>query len=228
MTTDPIRTIICDDNELVVLGIQTVLTSAGFDVVGSANDGQEAIELVESLHPGLVVMDLLMPGIDGIQATHAIKARWPEVKVLVITSASDEKMVQAALASGADGYCLKDSATKQTAIAAHALVSGGMWIDREIARMVLASSADAVNARPASGALNYKLSTREMEVLELLVQGFTNQDIAKKLGLGSETIKTHMRHIMEKLRVADRTQAAVKALREGLVNPKVQKQAPPP
>lgn len=226
MNSEAVRTIICDDNELVVMGMQTVLTSAGFDVIATAKDGQEAIDLIEQLKPALVVMDLMMPGIDGIQATHTIKAKWPEVKVLVMTSSSDEKMVHAALASGADGYCLKDSSSKQTVSAAHALCSGGMWLDRDIARMVLRNSTgETTESRPvqtpgrtASGHPTYfKLSAREMEVLELLVEGYTNQEIAKKLTIGSETIKTHMRHIMEKLMVADRTQAAVKAVREGLV-----------
>jgi DNA-binding NarL/FixJ family response regulator len=228
MTHESVRTVVCDDNELVVLGLVNLLKNAGFDIVGTAGDGEAAIEIIGRVKPTLVIMDLMMPKIDGIQATHLIKQKWPDVKVLVITSSSDEKMVNAALASGADGYCVKDSSAQQTITAANALVQGGMWLDREIARMVLANTSleggapsPVTSSKPSTGgALGraaYKLSQREHEVLTLLTQGLQNHEISKRLGVGSETIKTHMRHIMEKLMVADRTQAAVKAIREGIV-----------
>jgi DNA-binding NarL/FixJ family response regulator len=227
MTNQSVRTVVCDDNELVVLGMVNLLKNAGFEIVGTAGDGEAAIDVVARLQPALVIMDLMMPKIDGIQATQVIKQRWPEVKVLVITSSSDEKMVNAALASGADGYCVKDASAQQTITAANALVQGGMWLDREIARMVLANTSlegaapPLISSRPSTGGTPgraaYKLSQREHEVLTLLTQGLQNYEIARRLGVGSETIKTHMRHIMEKLMVADRTQAAVKAIREGIV-----------
>lgn len=192
-------------------------------IVGEAENGQFAVAQAKSLKPSVVVMDVGLPGMDGIEATKRIKELVPESSVLILTSHDHNDDVFAALAAGADGYCLKDASAESLASAIRAVGQHASWLDPAIAKQVLKASATR-HAKPAASTTQqrdkFSLSVRETEVLELLVEGLSNQRMAERLVISSETVKTHMRHIMEKLAVSDRTQAAVKALKEGLLKDK--------
>lgn len=218
----PITILIAEDHEITRVGLRLTLEQVSdFQVVGEAEDGRSAVAKVLQLQPQVVLMDIGLPIIDGIEATQQIKAQAPGVHVIMLTSHDNDRDIFAALSGGADGYCLKEISSNQLTMAVRTVADGAAWLDPGVANRVLRSCtapAPAVNnadARTGSG--NPPLSQREIDVLRLVVEGMSNQEIAGKLVLSVETIKTHMRHIMEKLAVTDRTQAAVKAMRQGLV-----------
>lgn len=219
-----IRVLIVEDQELVRVGLKVVLDKTrGIGICGLARDGKEAIEQVKRLDPDVIVMDIGLPFLNGIEATREIKRENPEKKVVMLTSHNDDDHVFAALGAGAEGYCLKESSQQLLVNAIMAVSQGAAWLDPGIARLVLSTSLKTQpvptarrNEEADPGKITNLLTRREMEVLELVVDGKTNQDIADGLFISIETVKTHMRHIMEKLKVSDRTQAAVKAMKEGL------------
>lgn len=217
-----ISILITDDHLLTRLGLRMILErSSDFRVVGEAEDGFTALEKCKELLPNVVLMDIRMPVMDGIETTKRIKESLPETQVLMLTSHEQEDEVFAALAAGADGYCLKSISEQQLASAIRCVLTGGAWLDPEIARMVLKFTMDKFESGRVSLSKGPKskfaLSSREIEVLKLIVDGCSNREIAEHLVLSMETVKTHVRHITEKLAVSDRTQAAVKALRNNLV-----------
>jgi DNA-binding NarL/FixJ family response regulator len=161
-------------------------------------------------------MDIGLPNISGIDAAREIKTKLPETRVIMLTSHERDEDVLAALAAGADGYCLKTIEMEQLATAINSVQSGAVWLDPAVARFVIQNCLGSAPAKSAKQT-TFPLSDRELEVLALVVDGLSNQEIAKRLIVSETTVKTHMRHIMEKLAVTDRTQAAVKALRQGLV-----------
>jgi NarL family two-component system response regulator LiaR len=176
------------------------------------------VAMAADLRPAIVLMDIGLPKVDGIEATQQVKKALPETRILMFSSADEEDVVFAALAAGADGYCLKSISGEQLEVAIRAILSGAAWLDPAIAAKVLTRAGGKVDSASASGQKGkFALSPREIEVLELLVNGSSNREIADALVVSQETVKTHMRHIMEKLAVSDRTQAAVKAMRENLV-----------
>ena len=213
---------IVEDQMLARIGLRAVVESfSDLEVVAEAENGQIAVELAQRLKPNAVVMDVEMPVMDGIEATKQIKQLVPESNVLILTSHDLDDDVFAALAAGADGYCLKDTSADSLAGAIRAVSSGATWLDQAIAKRVLKASLGMQLKAPIKTEKKndkFALSARQTEILELLVDGLSNQQMADRLFVSNETIKTHMRHIMEKLAVADRTQAAVKALREGLLS----------
>jgi two-component system, NarL family, response regulator LiaR len=215
--TQPITLFIVEDQVIARLGLRLILERIPeFAVVGEAEDGLAAVAGTLELKPAVVLMDIMLPGIDGIEATKQIKAALPGCRVLMLTSYERDDDVFAALSAGADGYCLKTISAEQLALAIRAVADGVAWLDPGIARRVLqGSSRSQAAASPQKP--RFALSQREHEVLQLIVDGLSNQEIADRLILSAETIKTHIRHIMEKLAVSDRTQAAVKALRERLL-----------
>lgn len=221
-----ISVVIADDQLITRLGLKMVIERfADLCVLSDVEDGKMAVAESEKLKPAVVVMDVSMPVMDGVEATKLIK-KIPGVNVLILTSHDHEDDVFAALAAGADGYCLKNAEPDLIATAIRTVAQGGTWLDPSIAKRVLKATVDRKAQRPSELSIvqkeknnaKFALSTRETQVLELLVEGLTNVQMAKKLNLSADTIKTHMRHIMEKLSVSDRTQAAVKALREGLLD----------
>jgi DNA-binding NarL/FixJ family response regulator len=228
-TASPINIFIVEDYEITRVGLRLTLAQVGdFKVVGEAEDGQSAVQKAIDSGADVVLMDIGLPVLDGIDATRQIKSQSPETKVIMLTSHDNDRDVFAALSAGADGYCLKEVGSSQLANAIRAVFEGVAWLDAGIARKVLkacsnnaASPAPPVvnsaSARMKPGYNASPLSQRELDVLLLVVEGQSNQEIADKLVLSVETVKTHMRHIMEKLAVTDRTQAAVKAMREGIV-----------
>ncbi|MGD9680538.1 MAG: response regulator [Candidatus Obscuribacterales bacterium] len=220
VAVSPISVVIVDDQEIVRIGLKVLIDqSDGLQVVGLAQDGREAVLKVEQIKPDVVIMDIGLPLVDGIEATRLIKERFESIRVVMLTSHDDDRHVFAALGAGADGYCLKETPGNQLVMAVRSVAEGAAWLDPGIAMRVLKASArgaETRNEKAETNSITSTLSKRELEVLRLVVDGNSNQEIADKLVLSVETVKTHMRHIMEKLRVSDRTQAAVKAMREGL------------
>ncbi|MBN2002070.1 MAG: response regulator transcription factor [Anaerolineae bacterium] len=211
--SESIRVLIVDDHTLVRKGIRALLAEiAGIEVVGEAADGQEAIVQAERLHPDVILMDLGMPRMDGIEATRQIKTRQPESRVLVMTSFATDEKVLPAIKAGALGYLLKESAPEDLIQAIHQIRRGESSLHPVIARKVLQEIAHPSGRPPTPD----PLTEREAEVLRLVAQGLSNQDIAEKLYIGAPTVRTHVSNIMSKLYLANRVQAALYALREGL------------
>jgi NarL family two-component system response regulator LiaR len=215
-----IRTLLVEDHEISRLGLKKILEHMPeICVVGEVADGILAVATAIELRPDLVLMDIGLPGMDGIEATKAIK-KVLATKVIVITSHDNSDDVFAGLSAGADAYCLKGISASQLENAIHSVMDDAMWLDPGIAQQVVQAvvrDSRAQLSHSGSQANVFHLSERELEVLSLLVNGATNQQMASRLFLSPETIKTHMRRVMEKLRVSDRTQAAVKAVKQGLV-----------
>jgi DNA-binding NarL/FixJ family response regulator len=217
-----VTVMIVEDHMVCRIGLKIVMEmDQGLEVVAEAGDGEQAILLAQQLQPDVIVMDVSMPILDGIGATKQIKALVAKSKVLMLTSHDGDNEVFSALSAGADGYCLKETPTGSICAAIKAVHSGAGWLDPAIAKKVIAvytTPKVALSKQIVSKeADNFRLSTRQTEILELVVRGMSNQQMAEHLYVSSETIKSHMRSILEKLAVGDRTQAAVKAIRSGLV-----------
>jgi NarL family two-component system response regulator LiaR len=214
--------LIAEDHEITRVGLKLTLEHIpGFRIVGEAEDGTSAVAKVVELKPHVVLMDIGLPLMDGIDATCKIKDEAPNTRVIMLTSHDNDRDIFAALGAGADGYCLKEVSGSQLAMAIRAVADGVAWLDPGVASRVLRACATVQPTNAQEGGKQpsntSQLSQRELDVLRLVVEGLSNQEIADRLILSVETVKTHMRHIMEKLAVSDRTQAAVKAMREGLV-----------
>jgi two-component system, NarL family, response regulator LiaR len=211
--SETIRVLIVDDHTIVRKGIRALLAEiAGIDVVGEAADGQEAIVQADRLRPDVILMDLAMPRMNGIEATRQIKDRQPESRILVMTSFATDEKVLPAIKAGALGYLLKESAPEDLVKAIHQIQRGESSLHPVIARRVLQELAHPSD-RPAT---TDPLTEREVEVLSLVAQGLSNQDIAAQLYITPATVRTHVSNIMSKLYLANRVQAALYALREGL------------
>jgi two-component system, NarL family, response regulator LiaR len=208
-----IRVLIADDHAVVREGLRAFLElQEGIEVVGEAADGQEAVEGAASLHPDVVVLDLVMPRLDGVAALRILRERVPAARVLVLTSFLDDDKLLPALRAGAAGYLLKNARPQELARAVRLAHSGETLIDPVVAaRLVETLSADG-GEEPLD-----RLTPREREVLILIGRGFPNKLIARELELAEKTVKTHVSHVLAKLGVTDRTQAAVLAVRAGLV-----------
>jgi DNA-binding NarL/FixJ family response regulator len=203
-----IRVLIADDHAIVRTGLAQLLrTTEDLVLVGEAADGTRAVELVAELGPDVVLMDLSMPGTDGVQATASIVARDPDVHVLVLTSFSDQTRILRALEAGADGYLLKHSEPEDILIGIREVVRGGSPLDPKAARVLL--------TRHRSAAPGTRLTEREREVLRLIGEGHPNKTIARRLGITERTVKAHLTSVYQRLGVTDRTQAALWAQRHG-------------
>lgn len=224
-----IKVLLVEDHLLTRIGLKTVLEKTGdIKVIGEAENGEEAIRKVEELQPNVVLMDVGMPVMDGIEAVQKIREKYKDVNTIMLTSHDNDQDIMASLSAGACGYCLKDVEPERLYIAIRSVHSGDVWLDSSIAGRVMkfynapapppdpqrlaASQSQAANLPP----LPDPLSPREMEVLALLVEGLSNQEIADRLIISLATAKTHVRNILNKLAVDDRTQAAVHAMRRGL------------
>ncbi|MEZ0396296.1 MAG: response regulator transcription factor [Anaerolineales bacterium] len=209
------KILICDDQAVVRDGLELLLKlERDFEVVGAASDGAEALEMVASRQPDLVLMDLKMPGMNGIEATRQIRARHPQVKVLVLTTYDDDEWLFDALRAGAHGYLLKDTRREDIVRAIRGTITGQTFLDPGVAGKVLAQAAGR-GIRPET-LLTEKLTEREVDVLRLIARGLTNADIAERLALSEGTVRNHVSAILSKLGVSDRTQAAVIAIQHGL------------
>jgi len=209
------RVLICDDQAIIRDGLAMLLgLEPDIDVVGVAEEGGEAVAALERLAPDLVLMDLKMPGMNGIEATRQIRARFPQVRVLVLTTYDDDEWVFDAVRAGAHGYLLKDTPRAELLAAVRGTAAGKSYVDPAVAGRLLAQVADP-QVRPPSQVAS-KLSERELAVLRLLAAGLSNADIAARLHLSEGTVRNHVSAILAKLGLADRTQAAVLAIQHGL------------
>lgn len=209
---DAIDVLIVDDHAVVREGLRTFLElQEGISVVGEAGDGEEAVRQAEALHPDVVLMDLVMPRLDGVGAMRELRRRLPATRVIVLTSFAEDDRLLPAIQSGAAGYLLKNVAPAELARAVRAAHAGEALLDPVIAARLV----DAISQPPGEPA-SERLTSREQEVLALIARGFSNKRIARELGIAEKTVKTHVGHVLAKLGVADRTQAAVHAVRMGL------------
>jgi DNA-binding NarL/FixJ family response regulator len=211
-----IKLIICDDQEVVCQGLKAILsTSENIKVIGIANNGIEALELLQNHPVDVVIMDLKMPIMNGIHATKAIKEKYPEIKVLVLTTYDADAWLFDAIRNGADGYLLKDTSREALVKAIEEIVVGNTPLDSKVAGKLFKQLSK--QAMPGDSTLGENLSDREKEILKLITQGMANAEIAQSLFLSEGTVRNYVSAILEKLDVDDRTQAAVLALRYGLV-----------
>jgi DNA-binding NarL/FixJ family response regulator len=200
-----------EDHAFTRDGLRAALNrDPGLRVVGEARSGEEALELYPQTRAEVVVMDIGLPGMDGIETTRRLKTAHPDAKVVMLTVHQLETEVLAAMSSGANAYCLKTTDPHSLILAVHAVALGGAYLDPQIAHLVL----NRVAVTPDGGS---PLSPRELEVLRLIADGQNNRQIAQSLEISLSTVKTHVQEILERLAVSDRTQAAVKALRRGLI-----------
>lgn len=212
-----IKVLICDDQDIVRQGLQLILeTSQDIEVVGIAQDGAEALELVSETKPDVVLMDLKMPGMNGIQATRLIRDRYPAVHVLALTTFDADEWVFDAIRSGAAGYLLKDMPRDRLVESIRDTVEGKTHVDPTVAGKLLSKLRQA--PAPTNTTVANSLSEREREILSLLAQGLSNADIAARLYLSEGTVGNYVSSIYGKLGVSDRTQAAVWAMRYGLTD----------
>jgi DNA-binding NarL/FixJ family response regulator len=212
-----IRVLICDDQEVVREGLQVILNNApGIEVTGVAQDGAEALELVAKTLPDLVLMDLKMPGVNGIQATRQIRAAYPQIRVLVLTTYDADEWVFDAIRSGATGYLLKDTPRETLIAAVRGTVEGKTHVDPAVAGKLFTHISQSSVSPETS--ITAELSEREREVLRLLARGLNNADIARQLHLSEGTVRNYVSAVLTKLGAADRAQAAIMALRYGLVD----------
>jgi DNA-binding NarL/FixJ family response regulator len=205
-----VRVLLVDDHALVRQGLRAVLaTTTDCEVVGEAATGEEAVERASDLHPDVVVMDLSMPGAGGVEATRRLRAELPDVRVLVLTTFSDDDRVRAALAAGATGYLLKDAAPEDVVAAVRSTARDETPVDPRVARALLPGAA-------ASGrAAGPELPPRERDVLVRIARGLSNRQIATELGIAERTVKVHVGSLFRRIGVADRTSAALWARDHG-------------
>ena len=208
-----LRILIVEDDPMMQLGLTQALEDyPHFTIVGQASDGYAGVEKALALKPDVIVMDIGLPRLDGIAATQQIRAKLPDTRIVVLTSHTSETEIIAALSSGADAYCVKGADVERLVTAIAAAQEGAVYLDPKIARRVIEHLQPPTITTPIG-----QLSARELDVLKLIVEGYSNPEIANALYLSPNTIKTHIRGIMNKLAVDDRVQAAVVALRAGLV-----------
>ena len=209
----PIRLLICDDHAVVRRGLSSLLrVKSEMELVGEAVDGEEAVTLAKKLKPDVIIMDLIMPRKDGVTAITEIKKKNPDARILVLTSFSDDKNVISAIKAGASGYLLKDSSPEELLQAINDVYQGKSSLHPIIAQKVIQELHQPTDL-PAT---DEPLSEREVEVLQYVAQGMSNQEIAGALDIKEGTVRIHVGNILNKLQLANRTQAALYALREGL------------
>ncbi len=209
---DSIRVLLVDDHAVVREGLRTFLElQEGIEIVGEAADGEAAIQEAERLLPDVILMDLVMPKLDGVGAMRELRRRLPASRVIVLTSFAQDDRLLPAIQAGAAGYLLKNVEPSELARAVRAAHTGGTLLDPTVASRLVEAIAQAPGEEPRE-----RLTTRERQVLALIAEGRSNKRIAHELGIAEKTVKTHVGHLLAKLDVPDRTQAALLAVREGL------------
>lgn len=218
---EPITILIVDDHTVAREGLRAMLeTDAEIRVVGEATNGAEAIEQSAALHPDVILLDVRMPGLGGIEVVRQLKDRAIETAVIMITSYDDDALIVDAVRAGADGYLMKDVSRDLLSHTIKAVVSGGVLIKASLLRKVVRQLSENVReseARSPDGGLSEKLTDRECEILRLVAEGQTNKEIADRLALAEVTIKKHVQSIIAKMRASDRTHAAITGMRLGLI-----------
>ncbi len=214
---EKIRVLLVDDHALVRRGVVDVLSEReDIAVVGEATNGAQGVEMARTLTPQVVVMDLQMPGIGGLEATSVIHAEMPDVQILVFTVSESEADLFGAIKYGAKGYILKNAGADELVQAIHLIAQGGVVVSPGMAAKLLGELSHVVPAREQGGEMAGGLSPREKEVLESVARGATNSEIASTLYISENTVKTHLRNILDKLHLANRSQAVAYAARLGL------------
>lgn len=216
-TTAEVSAVLVDDHDLFRGGLKEILQDQGVNVVGEASNGEDGVELVAELAPDVVVMDLNMPGIGGVEATRQVASRMPATSVLVLTISSDDDSIMQAMMAGASGYMLKDASVEELTAGIRAAASGESSISPKIAAKVLTWLREGQSARRAPETIQAELSDREVEVLRLLASGKGNAEIAGELFISPKTVKNHIASILVKLQIENRIQAAVYAVKSGIV-----------
>lgn len=207
MSMDTIRILIADDHYVVRMGLAALVeTEPDLQVVGEAGDGGQVIELYRKLKPHLVLMDSRMPRVDGVSATRQIREQFPQARVLMLTTYDGDDDIHRALSAGASGYLLKNSTRESLIPAIRAVASGQRWIPQEVA------------SRLAARKMFEELTPREVDVLQQLAKGLANKEIADVLNISEHTVKGHLKSILGKLHVADRTEAVTAALQRGIIH----------
>ena len=211
------RLLLVDDHKLLRQGLRRAVEEAGFDVVGEAGDGEEAVRLAVELQPDLVLMDVTMPVLDGIEATRRLRQSTPEARVVMLTMHGEEETVSRALRAGAVAYLLKDCSTDQVAETLHAVAAGDTDLSADLARSLLAELPGPLDPG-SSAAVPTSLSSRELEVLQLFADGCSTVEVGERLYISAKTVKNHLASIYEKLDARDRTQAVLTAVRMGIIS----------
>jgi len=213
---EPIRVLVVDDHAVVRQGLRGLLElQDGVEVVGDAADGAQGVEAATELRPDVILIDLVMPVLDGVSAMRLLRERLPDVRVIVVTSFLDDDKLLPALRAGAAGYLLKNAEPQEVVRAVRAAHAGQTILDPVVAARLVETLAADDRGDPID-----RLTPREREVLVLIGRGFANKRIALELGLAEKTVKAHVGHVLAKLGVSDRTQAAIAAVRAGLVEPR--------
>lgn len=206
------RVLLADDHRMLRESLRRSLEDAGIEVVGEVADGREAVELAEVLRPDVVLMDVTMPVLDGIEATREIRQRAPEVAVVVLTMHSDREVLVRAIRAGAAGYLVKDCSVEEVAATLRAVAAGETALSPELAASMLAE------ARQLADAPEGLITKREVEVLQLIADGLSTTEVARRLYISVKTVKNHLASIYQKLDSRDRTQAVVRAVRLGIIH----------
>jgi two-component system, NarL family, response regulator DegU len=205
------RLLLVDDHKLLRQGLRRAVEEAGFDVVGEAGDGEEAVRMATVLQPDLVLMDVTMPVLDGIEATRRLRLSAPDARVVILTMHGEEETIDRALRAGAAAYLLKDCSTDQVAETLHAVAAGDTDLSVDLARSLLA---ELPGPEPA---LATSLSQREVEVLQMFADGCSTIEVGQRLYISAKTVKNHLASIYEKLDARDRTQAVLTGVRMGII-----------
>jgi DNA-binding NarL/FixJ family response regulator len=209
-----IRLLLADDHALFRQGLKSLLEAEpDFKVMGEAKDGREALRHALEAHPDVILMDIQMPGLDGVQATQEILREWPQARVVMLTMYRQDGYVFEAVKTGAKGYLLKDLDAKELVEAIRQVASGEVLLDAEMAEQIIQDFKSKQESTPKTHA---ELSEREVQILKLVAQGYTNLGIAQEMSLSEKTIRNRLSDIFQKLHLNNRTQAALYALREGL------------
>jgi DNA-binding NarL/FixJ family response regulator len=222
--TGVIQLFLVEDYHLTRMGLMAVLSEfPRLNFVGEAESAEEALSKLETVRPDVLLLDLGLPGMSGIRMAQEVRRRWPELKIIILTSHSEEQEVIAALGAGAQAYVLKDVKPERLLHVIETVMDGAVWLDPAIAGLVLSlvnqpsGFLNAKKAEPGDGAVDSELTGRELEVLQLIVEGKSNPEIADLLCISIHTAKAHVGSILNKLCVNDRVQAAIKALKENIV-----------
>ena len=214
---EPIRILLVDDQRLMRDGLRTLLElEPDLDVVGEVSNGQEAVQIYPDLQPNVVLMDIRMPVMNGVEATERLCQDWPDAKIIILTTFDDDAYVFDGIRAGAKGYLLKDVSGEELATAVRAVSSGSALLGSSVAQRVLAQFA-GLAASKSTSALPEPLSDRELEILQLIAEGLSNPEIAARLFLAEGTVKNYVSNILQKTDTRDRTQAVLKAQSLGLL-----------
>lgn len=212
MSEEKIKLLIADDSKLTLVGLKTMFQAQkSIEVIDTAENGQEAVDKAQELHPDIILMDLGMPLLDGIQATKKIKVQNKDIKIIILTTHDREEEVLDALSAGANSYCMKEIPPNELVNVIESTYNGASWLDPQIANIVLTSINSSKKTKGS------ELTEREVEIIELISQGKTNVQISEDLFISMNTVKTHIKNIFAKLEVEDRTQAVMKSLEKDIL-----------